>query len=156
MSFELGEYMQRVDAMFDQVEGDFERVGQEFIVAATEMLVETTPGPGLQYEDTEYIATGRLRAGWTFGTNPPGSVSQDEGGPYDDRGIRTVARIRAQVFSTPLQTVTFVWNDVAYAYYVHYGLGNHSHIGPRPWVYDTSKHGQEFLAIAVERAKARA
>lgn len=157
--FSLSEYIQKVDVMFDQVTEDFERIGQEFVNAAAEMLVETTPGPDLQYALTEYIATGRLRAGWYFSTNtPPLTVQDIDGGPYDTSrgGSQTKARLRAQIFTNGLQRVAFLWNDVGYAYYVHYGLENHEHIGPRPWVYDVSKLGEELLAIAMERAGSRA
>lgn len=155
MSDSTSEYIQKVEAMFSRASGDIERIAMEFIAAAGEMLIASTPGPGLQYDQTEYIATGRLRAGWVFGLNPPGTVSQDEGGPYDDRGIRTMARLRAQIFASGAQRISFLWNDVAYAYYVHYGLENHEHIGPRPWVYDVSKLGEELLDIAMERAGGR-
>lgn len=147
-------YIQKVDAMFSRATGDLERIAMEFINAAAEMLVETTPGPGLQYEETEYIATGRLRAGWSFGLNPPATVSKEEGGPFDDRGIRTKAMLRAAIFSNGPQRISFLWNDVGYAYYVHYGLGNHAHIGPRPWIYDVSKLGEELLDIAMKKAGA--
>ena len=156
MTWNPREYLQRVEAMFEGVTGDVERIGKEFIAIAGERLVLNTPGPGLQYALTEYIATGRLRAGWSFGSNPPDSVSQFEGGPYDDRGIRTSARIRAEIFSIPLQPESFIWNDVAYAVDVHYGRGAHEHIGARPWVYDISLEGNDMLAEAVERVGARA
>ena len=155
MTFALSKYFQQVDAMFDRVTGDYERIGQEFIAAAMEMLVETTPGPDLQYPLTEYIATGRLRAGWYFSTTtPPLTVQDTQGGPYDTTrgGAATKARLRAQIFTNGLQRITFLWNDVGYGYYVHYGLENHEHIGPRPWVYDVSKLGEELLEIAIERA----
>lgn len=138
--------------MFDKVEGDIERIAKEFIAAAAERLVEETPGPSLQYEYTEYIATGRLRAGWVFGEAVPASVSRVEGGPYDEDGIGTIRELRVAIFATKLQRISFVWNEVGYAYYVHYGLENHEHIGPRPWIYDTAKMGQELLAIAQARA----
>lgn len=155
----LSAYISQVDVMFDGVVGDLERIGQEFVNAAAEQLVETTPGPDLQYELTEYIATGRLRAGWHFGTTtPPATATRDEGGPYDisRSGGATKARLRQQIFSNGLQKIVFLWNEVAYALYVHDGQGNHQHIGPRPWVYDASKLGQEFLAIARERARSPA
>ncbi len=76
MTWNPREYLQKVEAMFEGVTGDVERIGKEFIAIAGERLVLNTPGPGLQYALTEYIATGRLRAGWSFGSNPPDSVSQ--------------------------------------------------------------------------------
>lgn len=147
-------YIQKVEAMFDGVTDQYERIGQEFIAAAAEALVETTPGPDLQYALTEYIASGRLRAGWHFGTSAPLAVTQVEGGPYDTSrgGAQTAGRLRMQIFKSSLQRITFLWNEVGYGYYVHYGLENHEHIGPRPWVYDVSKLGEELLAIAMERA----
>lgn len=146
-------YMEDVNAMFSGVVGDLEQIAMEFIAAAGEMLVEMTPGPGLQYPQTLYIATGRLRGGWQFGLMAPSSVSRDDGGPYEDRGNATKDRLRAQIFTTGAQRISFLWNEVAYAYYVHYGLENHEHIGPRPWVYDVSKMGDELLELAQQRAK---
>lgn len=147
-------YINQVNAMFAGVTGDLERIGMEFVAAAAEQLIDTTPGPGLQDAQTEYIATGRLRGGWQFGLIPPGSVSRDTGGPYEDRGNATKARLRQAIFTTGLQRIVFLWNDVGYAYYVHQGLGNHERIGPRPWIYDVSKLGDELLAVARQRAGA--
>lgn len=147
-----GQYIQKVEAMFGRVTGHYEEIAREFIAAAAEMLVQTTPGPNLQYPLTEYIAVGRLRAGWHFGTQAPTTVSKVDGGPYDEEGIRTIANLRLAIFVTPIQRISFLWNDVGYGYYVHYGLENHEHIGPRPWVYDVSKLGEELLEIAMERA----
>lgn len=158
MTFELSKYIQRVDVMFDQVTADYESIAMEFVNAASEHLIETTPGPDLQYPLTEYIATGRLRAGWHVSTSiPPLTVQDVDGGPYDTSrgGSQTKARMRVQIFQNGLQRIVFLWNEIGYGYYVHYGLENHEHIGPRPWVYDTSKLGQEMLAIAMERAGSR-
>lgn len=149
-----GAYILGVEAMFAKVTSQYEEIGQEFIAAAMEVLVETTPGPDLQAAQTEYIATGRLRAGWHFGTQAPLTVTGVDGGPYDTSrgGAQTIGRLRAQIFETRLQRITFLWNEVGYGYYVHYGLENHVEIGPRPWVYDAHKEGEEFLAIAMARA----
>lgn len=149
-------YMEDVNAMFSLANGDLERIAMEFIAAAGDMLVDMTPGPGLQFPQTLYIATGRLRAGWQFGLMAPATVSRDDGGPYEDRGNATKARLRAQIFTNGAQRISFLWNEVAYAYYVAYGLGNHEHIGPRPWVYDVSKMGDELLEIAMQQAGAAA
>lgn len=156
LKFSMPVYISKVNAMFDRAEGDLTRIGEEFIAAAAEMLVTTTPGPNLQDPETEYIATGRLRAGWQFGMNPPGSVSRQTGGPYDEEGIGTIRQLRLAIFVTGLQRVSFLWNEVAYGYYVHQGLGNHyERIGPRPWVRDVSKLGEELLDIAMARQGSR-
>lgn len=154
-AFAISEFMRNVDVMFDKVEDDFFRIGEEFIAAAAEKLVMTTPGPNLQDDATEYIATGRLRAGWHFGLQAPSSVSREEGGPYDEEGIGTISQLRRAIFSTGAQRISFLWNDVAYGYYVHQGEGNHLRIGPRPWVRDVSLLGQELLEIAMERKGTR-
>lgn len=149
-----GAYILKVNAMFDRVTDQYEDIAREFIAAAMEELVRTTPGPDLQAAQTEYIATGRLRAGWHYGSQAPLTVGEVTGGPYDTsrEGSATAGRLRIQIFETPLQRISFLWNEVGYGYYVHYGLENHVEIGPRPWVYDAHKQGEEFLAIAMNRA----
>lgn len=149
----LSQFIFKTNAMFDRADAYLENIGHEFIMAAAERLIRTTPGPGLQDDQTEYIATGRLRGGWTFGLNPPSSVSRDTGGPYEDRGTALLANIRLQVFATPLQDISFLWNEVAYAYYVHEGLGNHIKIGKRPWIASVGDQGYDLLVIARSRAK---
>lgn len=150
----LSAYIQNVDAMFAEVKDQYEEIGKLFIVVALEELVQNTPGPDLQYAGTDYIATGRLRAGWNYSENPPLTTGETFGGPYDTSrgGQLTITRVSGDILSAALPREVALWNEVGYGYYVHYGLENHTHIGPRPWVYDASKLGQEFLAVAMERA----
>jgi hypothetical protein len=148
-------YVQQVKAMFDKAERQVQNIAREWIVEMAQDLSYNTPGPGLQYDKTLYIATGRLRGGWNYATHPaPATVGRFEGGPYDETGDETVAAIRRAVYALDLPPSPTLWNDVAYGFDVHYGQGNHEHIGPRPWVYDASKRSQQNFEAARRRVMA--
>lgn len=136
--------------MFNRAEEDVKDVAEIFVDNCVEDLVKNTPGPGLQYDLTEYIAVGRLRGGWRGGDNPPSSVSRLDGGPLDEDGDATVAAVMA--------TFTFdgrwsVWNEVAYLYYVAHGLGNHDHIGPRNPITGVQNRAINHFGAAVSAVK---
>ncbi|MBU0801403.1 MAG: hypothetical protein KKA05_10450 [Alphaproteobacteria bacterium] len=150
MADTLSEFIRKVEGMFDQVTEQVEEIGKVWQIKVMARLVIETPGPGLQYDLTEYIATGRLRAGWRYSANapPPKTVSRQKGGPYDIDGQSTRSRISVEVLALPLASIGWVWNDVGYGYYVHEGLGNHEHIGPRKWVDLVALRGEVLLAEA--------
>ena len=118
----------------------------QFVEEVVTDLVDSTPGPGLQYEQTEYIASGRLRGGYQAGESAPARASRFTGGPYEDRGDETVARL--MVSFKPLPAKISIWNEVAYAYWVYHGLQNLAHIGPRPWIDDVALRAPQHFAVA--------
>jgi hypothetical protein len=132
-SFDRSSFMRDVDAMFVRVEGQINEIVEKWKSKVVEHLVIATPGPGNQWPTTAYIATGRLRAGWNFGVDPPAmtplmGISGAEDG--DDRAGATISKVGLQVSASGLLPVTYYWNEVGYALYVHEGLGNHAKIGP--------------------------
>ncbi len=118
-------------AQFAQLEARLNDAGRRFIGDLAARLVETTPGPGLQVAGTEYIATGRLRAGWRWGEDH-GEATNWSDGPYTEDGGEIIAEIRASVAGAPVPAISYLWNNVAYAVLVHDGRGRHKE--PRPWV----------------------
>ena len=114
--------------MFGEAEERILDITEIYVDNVVEDVVKNTAGPGNQYPETEYIATGRLRAGWQGGENPPSTVSRTIGGPFDEDGDATVSAVMA---TFKLEGKWSIWNEVGYSYYVFHGLGNHAHIGPR-------------------------
>jgi len=150
MKGDLAGYIRKVDVMFDRAEARLENIAKTWMVYVVEDLLESTYGPGNQYDQTQYIATGRLRAGWQYGMAAPATASRMTGGPYDETGEETAARIATQIRQAPLPATAVVYNEVGYAILIHYGLEGHEHIGPRPWVDEVAKRSQDHF----ERAKA--
>lgn len=145
MSDDLGAFLTKTNAMFDRAKGDNEEIVKVWMLKVATRLVLTTPGPGLQWPTTEYIATGRLRAGWNYGFSAPETVGSHGDGGEDLDGKSTIATMGAEISARGFQAVTFMWNAVGYGLYVHEGIGNHAHIGPRPWVLLTALDGQALL-----------
>lgn len=151
MSDELNEYLRKVDAMFDTAEHQLVNICLVFVQRMAWPLIDNTPGPNLQYpEDTEYIATGRLRAGWKVSLRALGNVDQWDGGPYTEHGDDTLAAIEGQLAEyrgaklSGLPKVLFLVNGVAYGYIVHWGLGRHTIA--RPWVDNVATDAQADAA----------
>lgn len=129
-------FAQKTEAMFAEVQAQQIGIVREWMIAITFQLLAKTPGPGNQSPpDTLYDATGRLRAAWSFSLQePPTEATRFKGGPYDesDGGVATASGIADEVRSMPLVSTAYFWNDVAYGYIIHQGLGRHH--GARPWV----------------------
>ena len=136
----------RVSGMFDRAREDVRDIAEIYVDNVVEDVVKTTPGPGLQYPLTEYIAVGRLRGGWRGGTDAPSSVSQMDGGPLDEDGDATVAAVMA---SFHLEARFQVWNVVGYGFYVYHGVGPHKHIGPRLWIDEAAMRAPIHFRSAV-------
>lgn len=149
-------YIAKVKAMFGEADRYLEDACKEFVIECARDMNHNAPGPGNQYSGTGYYAVGRLRGSLNFSTGPgPASVSRYAGGPLDETGDESVARIRAEIYGSKLTANPSLWYDVAYAFDAHEGQGHHTHIGPRPWVYDVSKRGQENFEVARARAIAK-
>lgn len=147
MSDSPAEFERKMMAMFDLAVEQVEEIGVRYVLHFAAELIDTTPGPNLQYpHDTEYIATGRLRAGWSYDTTAITVASRWEGGPYTEHGEDTLAAIEAGLRSGPLPSVLFLQNDVAYGHIVHEGLGRHTI--DRPWVKLASLRDGEFAVKA--------
>jgi hypothetical protein len=131
------DYIFKVRAMFNRLEGQIEDIIQVWTMKFTRRLVLDTPGPGNQWDATEYIAVGRLRMGWTWGFHPPASVLREGLSGAEDHsqyGVAAQAKLTAQFAAMGVHPLVYLWNDVGYGVWVHEGIGTHSHIGPRPWV----------------------
>lgn len=141
MSDDLRTFQIKLDRMFDAAEKQVDQAVKVWRLRVFNLLLLNTPGPGNQWPGTDYIATGRLRAGWRFGLNPPSSVPLSGSGDtdYSEKGAATAARLMAEVGVHGREPVTYVWNEVGYGWYVHEGLEGHEHIGPRPWVQETAE-----------------
>lgn len=132
MSDTLAEFRRKNDAQFEIAQRQFREIVMAFFGLVAEDLVFTTPGPGLQIE-TDYVATGRLRAGWRWTVEaPPDQASNFTDGPYDPSGYTTVSEIEAAVNASVMVPTSYLWNDVGYGSLVHDGRGRHKE--PRPWV----------------------
>lgn len=130
MSDSAAQFASKNRAQFALLEKQLATIGQQFIGDLAEHLVVDTPGPGLQTPGTEYVATGRLRAGWRWGA-AQGEATNWTDGPYTDDGGDVVDAIRSEVKASAVLPVSYLWNDVGYAVLVHDGLGRHK--APRPW-----------------------
>lgn len=143
----MTEFRDRTRAMFARARAQITDTSKQFVEDVLVDLVASTPGPGLQYPETEYIASGRLRGGYVAGESAPSRASRWTGGPYEDRGDATVARLMLS-FSVKLPKKIAVWNEVAYGYWVFHGLQNHAHIGPRPWIDDVVQRAPMHFKVA--------
>lgn len=150
-SFDHSSFIRDVDAMFVRVEAQIDQIVEVWKAKVAEYLVITTPGPGNQYYTTEYIATGRLRAGYSYSLDAPSGVTlmgisgREDG---DDRASATIARLKGEIQVEGLVAISYLWNDVGYGVYVHEGIGNHVHIGPRPFVQETALIADELYEEA--------
>lgn len=131
MSDSLSEFRAKTRAMFAQVNEQIEAIGKEYVLRMSWSVIETTPGPNLQLPETEYIATGRLRAGFTISTAQVETASRWEGGPYTEHGDDTLAAIESYLAEGPLPPFLYLNNDVAYGYIVWHGIGRMP--VARPW-----------------------
>jgi hypothetical protein len=121
-------------------------VVREWTFSIATRLVKQTPGPqeadtAGQYPLTEYVATGRLRAGWDAGPHAPAFVPLMGVHHLEDpRGDATVANMKGKIVeSLKFEPVLCLWNWVGYGWWVHEGLERHEHIGRRPWVEITAE-----------------
>lgn len=146
MSDDLNTFLRKVDAMFDAAEENVEEIVKVWRLKIIARLVLDTPGPGNQYEHTEYIAVGRLRAGWQFGFEAPSSTPlMGSTGQEDITGAATMGRLGLEMGAAGIVPTSYIWNDVGYGWYVHEGLENHAHIGPRKWVYKVADLAGDLL-----------
>lgn len=154
------DFMFQVQAMLDEAFDDIERVvgiWQGKIVDYLVIANDGTPGPGNQYEATEYIATGRLRAGWQFTTgSPPGNVPKmgvtgaEDGDQY---AASTRGRLKAEMHAAGIQAISFLYNEVGYGYWVHEGIETHAHIGRRPFAAITAARSGALFREAMAEAR---
>jgi hypothetical protein len=142
MSDSLADFQRKTDAMFDKAIGQQEEIARRYVMKLATLVVKSTPGPNLQLPWTEYIATGRLRAGWSYDLERVSVAHKWESGPYSDTGDEALAEIRAAVFGGPLPAVAYLNNDVAYGIIVHDGLGRMP--VDRPWVGDTAGEAERL------------
>lgn len=130
------EYVFKVRAMFNRVRAQTHEIVKTWQVKVATRVILDTPGPGNQLPETEYIATGRLRAGWHYSPEPPPPMvpAKPLGAPedYDDRATATRARLGAEIRAAAGLPIAYLWNSVGYATIVHEGWGRHPY--PRPWV----------------------
>lgn len=130
MSDTPAQFAAKNKAQFDKFDAQMNAIARIWIGKLAWALISTTPGPNLQTADTEYIATGRLRAGWRW-TVEIGEATNWKDGPYTEDGLDTLADIQATVAAAPLVPMSYLWTDVGYGALVHDGKGRHK--WPRPW-----------------------
>lgn len=155
----MSDFARKNEAMFREARAKLRDLGRWFIVEIADFAVERTPGFGNQYDGTNYIPTGRLRGGWDHTRRPIGQTSKGydvdrhEDGPFSDYGAETVARITQQVFADRGGGISYLENDVAYAWDIVSGSGNHAHIGHRNFPEDAATATAQVAAY--RRALAR-
>lgn len=133
MSDSPQEFRRKTEAMFALANRQIDEIARVYVSKVAWRLISTTPGPGLQLPDTEYQATGRLRAGWRWSVDRDYLATNWDEGPYTDYGEEVLAAIEAEVQTAqPLPSISYLWNNVAYGDIVHWGRGRHP--WPRPWV----------------------
>ena len=137
MSDDPASFAANVDKMFAEFVADIDSVARRWMNEVSYEMVFQTRGPGFQLpEDTEYVATGRLRAGYRVTIEQgPSDASRWSDGPYDDTddGSETAQRLKDEIASLTdtIPSELNIWTDVAYGYLVHEGLG---HLIPSPWM----------------------
>lgn len=148
MSDSREEFRAKNSRQFDQARARLENVGKSYIVHLAAALIDTTPGPNLQLADTEYIATGQLRDGWSWGVVAKNEAHRwNDDGEYDDYGSRAFGEIEASVkASRRLPAISYLQNDVAYGYIVHEGLGRMP--VARPWTQEVANDAEKHAADA--------
>lgn len=128
------EFRRKARAMFARVKEFHTELAFRYTVDILEHLVTETRGFGNQKPaDTDYIPTGRLRGGYSYSLTKLETASKWEEGPFSDYGEETVARIEADMRAGGLRTF-YVVNDVAYAWIVWRGRGQHAAVGPDDWL----------------------
>jgi hypothetical protein len=135
-------YIFAVEAMFNDAMDEIEGIVLRWKFGVVDELVIDTPGPGNQYDATEYIATGRLRAGYQWSTGSPpatvpalGRTGAEDGDQY---AAATRLRLKAAMKASGAFSSGALYNEVGYGLYVHEGLENHAHIGARPFAQKTA------------------
>jgi hypothetical protein len=155
MSDSLEVYIRKINAMFDKADKQIDQTVKIWRLKIITRLILNTPGPGNQYSGTDYIAVGRLRAGWQFGFEAPASTPlMGDTGEEDITGATTVSRLAVEMGASGIVASSYVWNSVGYGWYVHEGLESHSHIGPRKWVYEVADVSDVLLDEARKEAGA--
>lgn len=161
MSDDLATFIRKTDAMIEAVEQYAEEVGRRYFVHMAAHVIRWTPGPNLQFpHDTAYIATGRLRAAWSYSEAPIGSTSRRDGGPYTQHGDDTLSQIEADFPKGRLPQSAYLVNDVLYGYIIQEGGPGHGAPRPGPdgdgrhWVINTPRHAERFLREAKAEAGA--
>lgn len=151
------QYVFNVRAMFNRVREQRDRAVRSWCMKCHRQLVLETYGPGNQWPETEYIAVGRLRMGWTWGLEAPPTVPLNKKRPITDwtqNGDAAVAKLDAEFEAIGIQAHLVLYNVVGYGWYVHEGMGSHKMIGPRPWVqmFAESGHPQALLEQSLAEA----
>lgn len=156
MSDDPREYARKVEQMIAEVEAQVTDIAKAWQIKVVTALVLNTPGPGNQWPNTPYVASGRLRGGWNWTDEaPPASASRREGGPYDESGEATAGKMTLAILSADLPAQAWAYNEVAYGWLVHEGKGGHEGIGPRPWVDIEAARSQVHLDAARRDVMAR-
>ena len=156
MSDDRRTYQAKVDRMFAVFRDQIDDITKVYQLKVASAVIRATYGPGNQWHGTPYEATGRLRAGWRWGDEPPPPrAGISEGGPFDPDGSATSASISLRILQAEWRPAVWLWNNVGYAWLVHEGKGGHSHIGPRPWVEIIAANGQDYLRAARQEVMAR-
>lgn len=138
-------FERKTRAMFARYRGFVAELSFRYIVEIAEYLVEYTPGWENQNpEDTRYVPTGRLRGGYQYAAQPLATASKWRDGPFSDYGVETVAQIDADMRAAGAFKSFWIVNDVAYAYIVRRGLGNHE--SPRNWLGEVADYSTQRLA----------
>jgi hypothetical protein len=146
------EFRRKTEEMFRRANEYLDAVSREFILGMAAVMIENTPGPNKQLEETGYIATGRLHSSYTWGPVAFNESSRWEGGPYSDYGEPAMAAIETALNEAEvIPAMSYIQSDVAYAWIVHQGLGRMPIA--RPWVTEKVIPMQESVA-AEARAKA--
>lgn len=154
MSDDLESFLRKTDAMFAKVETQTRAIAQRWMMKCSAKLVLMTMGPENQWPTTEYIALGRLRAGYTWGLSAPAVTPINRLRAETDwtgDGAPTRAKLDAELRALGLHAEMFLYNVVGYGWYPHYGEGRgHKDFGPRPYVLDfaSAPYAQAFVAEA--------
>jgi hypothetical protein len=144
MSDDPAAFRAKTKRQFEQAGNHLDGIGRAFIMNLAAALIDSTPGPNLQLADTEYIATGQLRDGWSWGLAAQNEAHRwNDGGSYDDYGSRAFGEIQSAVAGAfRLPAISYLQNDNAYGYIVHEGLGRMP--VARPWVTSVAKDAEVY------------
>lgn len=154
MSQKLSDFERSVHAQFDRANHQLREIAILWQLKMAAEVIVTCPGPNNQYPyDTEYIATGRLRASFSYSNDKLAEATRWDGGPYTEHGDDTLAAYEAALRSRPIQRMGYFQSDIAYAEIVHQGYGRHKIA--RPWVWKVGTMAAHFRAEAVAEVMAR-
>lgn len=159
MSDDLATFTSKLDAMLARIETQTAAITERWLMKCHARIVLLTMGPGNQWPETEYIAVGRLRQGYTWGLEAPASVPINRDRPLTDEtqyGDETVARLDAELLELGVQPQLMLYNVVGYGWYVHWGEGTHSHIGPRPYLNEFANSAEPEALLAAAAAEVMA